>query len=174
MSNPKVFMDVLVGTSKSGRMVFELFSDKVPKTAENFRALCTGEFGKSKQSNIPLHFKGSTFHRVIPGFMAQGGDFTHHSGIGGESIYGHKFEDENFLLKHTGRGVLSMANAGKNTNGSQFFICFTDLPHLNGGHVVFGRMIDGEETLSLIESNGSGQGRTKQPIRVIDSGELFD
>ena len=173
MRNPRVFMDVLIGNRK-GRMVFELFSDTVPITAENFRSLCTGEKGKSKNSNIPLHYKGSTFHRVIPNFMAQGGDFTHHNGIGGESIYGHKFNDENFIKKHTGRGVLSMANAGPNTNGSQFFICFDGTPHLNGNHVVFGQMVEGDETLKLIENYGSPSGRTKEILRVIDCGELLD
>ena len=174
MKNPKVFMDIMIGNKSSGRMVFELYKDIVPKTAENFRALCTGEMGKSKVSNIPLGFKGSTFHRVIPTFMAQGGDFTHGTGIGGESIYGTKFADENFQMKHTGRGVLSMANAGRNTNGSQFFICFEATPHLNGNHVVFGHMVEGNETLTMIEKNGSNSGRTREIIRILDCGELHD
>ncbi len=113
----KVFFDIEIDGQPQGRIIFGLFGDTVPKTAENFRALCTGEKGIGKQGK-PLHFKGSLFHRIIPGFMAQGGDFTHGSGIGGESIYGEKFADENFNLKHTKPNLLSMANAGPNTNGS--------------------------------------------------------
>ncbi|KAL1924403.1 uncharacterized protein VTP21DRAFT_7438 [Calcarisporiella thermophila] len=168
----KVFFDVAISGKNAGRMVFKLFNE-TPKTSENFRALCTGEKGVGL-SGKPLHFKNSIFHRIIPGFMAQGGDFTHASGIGGESIYGAKFEDENFKFKHNGVGVLSMANAGKNTNGSQFFITFKETPWLDGNHVVFGQLSEGQDVLKKIEQVGTPQGRPTAKVEIVECGELKD
>lgn len=169
--NPKVFFDILVGKSKAGRVVMELFADVTPKTADNFRALCTGEKGIGKCGK-PLHYKGSAFHRIIPNFMCQGGDFTKGNGTGGESIYGTKFADENFKLKHTGPGILSMANAGPNTNGSQFFICTAKTSWLDGKHVVFGKVIDGYDVVKQMEAVGTEGGRTTAPVIIEDCGEL--
>jgi len=171
MVNPKVFFDMTIGGIAKGRIVMELRADVVPKTAENFRCLCTGEKGKGK-SGSPLHFKGSSFHRVITDFMCQGGDFTKHNGTGGESIYGEKFADENFTLKHTGPGVLSMANAGPGTNGSQFFLCTVKTAWLDGKHVVFGNVVEGMDVVKSIEAVGSQSGATKQPVVIANCGQL--
>jgi peptidylprolyl isomerase len=171
MPNPKVFFDITLNDKPAGRIVMELYADSVPKTAENFRALCTGEKGMTK-SGKPLHFKGSIFHRVIPQFMLQGGDFTNGNGTGGESIYGQKFPDENFLHKHTGSGILSMANAGPNTNGSQFFICTVPCPWLDGKHVVFGKVVEGMNVVKVVEGVGAQSGQTSQRVRIADCGQL--
>lgn len=171
MANPKVFFDMTIGGTAAGRITMELRADVAPKTAENFRSLCTGEKGMGK-SGKPLHFKGSAFHRVIPDFMCQGGDFTAGNGTGGESIYGAKFADENFTLKHTGPGILSMANAGPNTNGSQFFLCTVKTQWLDGKHVVFGSVTDGMDVVKKIEAVGSQSGKTSKPVVIADCGQL--
>jgi peptidylprolyl isomerase len=169
--NPRVYFDMTIGGAPAGRIVMELYASEVPKTAENFRALCTGEKGVGKKGR-PLHYKGSSFHRVIPDFMCQGGDFTDGNGTGGESIYGAKFPDERFVRKHTGAGVLSMANAGPNTNGSQFFICTVPCPWLDGKHVVFGQVVEGLDVVRAVEKVGSRSGATAKPVKIADCGQL--
>jgi len=162
----KVFFDITINDKPEGRITFKLYDDVVPKTARNFRELATGEHG--------FGYKGSSFHRVIPQFMLQGGDFTRGNGTGGKSIYGEKFADENFQMKHTKPGILSMANAGKNTNGSQFFITTVVTSWLDGAHVVFGE-VDGEDSMQLvrkIESLGSASGTVKSKVTISNSGAL--
>ena len=171
MANPRVFFDITIGGKLAGRIVFELFADTVPRTAENFRALCTGEKGLGKQGK-PLHYKGSRFHRIIPQFMCQGGDFTRGNGTGGESIYGEKFADESFQHKHTTPGLLSMANAGPGTNGSQFFITTVATPWLDGKHVVFGKVVDGMKVVTAMEAVGSKTGTPSADVVIGECGEL--
>jgi len=160
----KVYFDMEIGGKPAGRITFNLYTDVVPKTCENFRALCTGEKG--------FGYAGSPFHRVIPDFMCQGGDFTRQNGTGGKSIYGEKFADENFKMKHTKPGLLSMANCGPNTNGSQFFICTAVTAWLDGKHVVFGEVAEGMDVVRQCEAQGSGSGATRVPIKVAACGQL--
>ncbi|CAL1709010.1 unnamed protein product [Somion occarium] len=162
MSN--VFFDIAINNEPAGRVVFKLYDDVVPKTARNFRELATGQNG--------FGYEGSSFHRIIPNFMLQGGDFTRGNGTGGKSIYGEKFEDENFQLKHTKPGILSMANAGKNTNGSQFFITTVVTSWLDGAHVVFGEVVEGFDIVRKVESLGTASGKPKATITIAKSGTV--
>ena len=170
--NPRVFFDIAIGGQPAGRVEMELFADTCPKTAENFLQLCVGTKSKAGKT---LAYKGSSFHRVIPGFMCQGGDFTTGDGRGGESIYGGRFDDETFEGKagrHFGPGTLSMANAGRNTNGSQFFLCTSDTPHLDGKHVVFGQVVKGYDVVRKIEAVGSRSGQTSAKVVISDCGKV--
>ncbi|SCU92021.1 LADA_0F13718g1_1 [Lachancea dasiensis] len=174
MVNSKVFLDVSIGGEARGRMVFELYNDVVPKTAENFYKLCEGKDGFCKsKADVPLSYKGSLFHRVIKGFMLQFGDFTNFNGTGGESIYGEKFEDENFALKHDRPFLLSMANAGPNTNGSQAFLTCVPTPHLDGKHVVFGELIQGKRIARSIENLATDSGdKPEKDVKIENCGVL--
>jgi len=171
--NVSVYLDIKIGDDEPEQIQMELFTEKCPKTTENFRALCTGEKGKGKMGK-PLHFKGCVWHRIIPRFMCQGGDFTSGNGTGGESIYGNKFADEweNGYITHNKAGLLSMANAGKDTNGSQFFITLGACTHLDNKHVVFGQVTQGMDVVKKMEAIGSGSGSTSKQVVTVDCGEL--
>lgn len=167
--NPVAFLDIQIGSQPPERLEIELFANLAPKTVQNFKALCTGERGVG-QCGKPLHYKNSVFHRLIKGFMIQGGDFEKADGTGGESIYGGKFDDENFVAKHKKRGFLSMANAGANTNGSQFFITFKETPWLDGKHVVFGCVSSGFDLLNKLEELECEGEKPKEIVRIVECG----
>ncbi len=164
MRRVRCFFDIAIGNKNAGRIVFELYNDITPKTCENFRVLCTGEKG--------MGYKGCKFHRIIPNFMIQGGDFTRQDGTGGRSIYGERFPDENFKVQFQGPGELAMANAGPNTNGSQFFITTIECHWLTGKHVVFGKVVEGMDVVKKMESCGSKSGKTKSAVAIANCGQL--
>lgn len=168
----RVFLDITIDGNPAGRIVIGLFGDVVPKTAENFRHLCACDLGDGRETGKPLCYRGTPFHRIIPKFMNQGGDTSRHDGTGGESIYGGSMDDENFAVNHTGPGFVSMANAGPNTNGSQFFITTVATPWLNGHHVVFGKVMEGMEVVKAIEAVGTSNGKPTKPVMVADCGVL--
>jgi len=171
-TNSKVFFDITIDGTAAGRIIFTLYNNITPKCAENFLKLCTGESEKLTKCGKKLHYKGSGFHRIIPEFMLQGGDFTNFNGTGGESIFGAKFKDENFTAKHTKEGLLSMANAGPNTNGSQFFITTVPCSWLDGKHTVFGEVSEGMDLVKKIEKLGSSSGAPKKQVKIADCGKL--
>jgi peptidylprolyl isomerase len=170
-SNPRVFLELSLSGKALGRIVIELYANKVPRTAENFRMLCTGEKGVGR-SGSKLHYRDCRFHKIITGFLAQCGDFIAHDGSQNESVYGPRFEDENFSVPHDDRGIVSMANNGRNTNGGQFFITFTKSPWLNGKNVAFGKVVEGLEFLEAIESVGSQSGTPRHTVKIVSCGEV--
>ncbi|KQJ96092.1 peptidyl-prolyl cis-trans isomerase [Brachypodium distachyon] len=176
-NNPRVFLDIAIGTTPAGRVEIELYADKVPRTAENFRLLCTGE-RRSRSSGRALSYKGAAFHRVVPGFMCQGGDITAGNGTGGEAAVAaadgqRYFHDEGFEVRHDAPGVVSMANAGPNTNGSQFFVALDRAPWLDGRHVAFGRVLESSmPVVRAVEKAGSWSGKTLKPVVITDCGQL--
>ena len=176
MENKKVYLGISINNKDAGRIVIELFFKDCPKTCQNFLELCTGERGSTftdgMPAKFPLKLSGSIFHRVIPGFMIQGGDFTHQNGKGGLSIYGEKFQDENFIHKHKEPYMLSMANAGPHTNGSQFFITLAPCKWLDGKHVVFGRVLEGVETVKAMEKFGTKEGKPTASIKIYGCGVI--
>mmetsp|Transcript_15145 Transcript_15145/g.17550 ORF Transcript_15145/g.17550 Transcript_15145/m.17550 type:complete len:302 (-) Transcript_15145:482-1387(-) len=171
--NPVVFLDITIGSRSAGRVVFKLFKDITPLTAENFRALCTGEYGIGKATKKKLHYRGNKFHRIIDGFVLQGGDIENGDGSGGESIYGKSFNDENFERRHAHAGLLSMANCGPDTNASQFFITLKPCPHLDGKHVVFGQVIDGMDAIFECAKVPTDMcDKPRIPVTIFDCGEV--
>ena len=169
----KVFFEIDINGERAGRVEFGLYGNHVPRTAENFRALCVGDAGVT-EDGVKRAFEGSCFHRVIPGFMCQGGDFTKANGTGGESIYGEKFEDEAFGIDHDRPFLLSMANAGPNTNGSQFFVTVAECPHLDGKHVVFGEVLSGQDVVRAIEAKGTPEGKPRAQVTIAECGEVVE
>ena len=173
--NPKVFLDIAIGSRDQPRVVFELYTDITPLTAENFRGLCTGEYGIGKATRKKLHYRDHKFHRIIDGFVMQGGDIEGKDGSGGESIYGREFKDENFQRRHAHAGLLSMANCGKDSNGSQFFITLKECPHLDGKHVVFGQVIEGMETIfECAKVPTDMNDKPRITVKIKDCGEITD
>lgn len=177
--NPKVYMDFTIGSKAAGRVIFELYTDITPKTAENFRGLCTGEYGQGKLSKKKLHYLGCKVHRIVDDFVLQGGDIVSNDGSGGESIYSRPdqkyFADENFTRRHAHAGLLSMANHGRDTNGSQFFVTLRPAPHLDGKHVVFGQVISGIEVIRAIAKVPTDlYEHPRIPVHIFDCGQLDD
>lgn len=171
MSNPRVFLDISIDNVKQGKIVIELFANEVPRTCENFRALCTGEKGLSP-SGHKLHYKGCKFHRIIPHFIIQSGDIAANNGTLNECIYGTKFDDENFKIKHSEPGIVSMPNSGRNSNGGQFFISLIKAPWLDNRHVAFGKVVEGMDVVEKIQAVGSSSGIPKQNVEIINCGEV--
>jgi peptidylprolyl isomerase len=169
--NPRVFLEIAIEAKIIGKLIIELYTNKVPRTAENFRMLCTGEKGVGR-SGANLHYKDCKFHKVITGFLIQGGDFIANDGTQNESVYGPRFEDENFSVPHDRRGILSMANSGRNTNGGQFFITFDATPWLDGKNVAFGQVVEGLELLQEIEAIGTKSGTPTKTAKIQSSGEI--